>query len=181
MYDILLLSLFNQFTTFHCILYVHTCDLYFNYSFFFPCFEQYKCIAKKKTTMCVLNKISFYFQTQFCIALRYFATGSNYMDIADVHGVSRSTVCRAVKSVSDFFHRNLSRYVKWPDKTTDKANIAYKWYRKTRKPKVFGLVDGTHIPIACPRGFTRDENQYFCYKGYYSINAMVSTKNIYTM
>ena len=120
-----------------------------------------------------MNKIYFYFQKkQFCIALRYFATGSKYIDIADVHGVSRSTVCRAVKSVSDFFHHNLSRYVCWPDKTSEKANIAYKWYKKTKKPKVFGLVDGTHIPLACPRGFTRDE--YYCYKGYYSINAMVS-------
>ena len=114
----------------------------------------------------------YYFQ--FCIALRYFATGSLYSTIADSHGVSRSSVCRAVKSVSDFFHKNLTDYVNWPDSQYEKNNQAVLFYRQSRKPGCFGLIDGTHIPIECPKGADSDENQYYCYKGYYSINTMVS-------
>ena len=63
--------------------------------------------------------------------------------------------------------------MKWLDTETEKNINAKPWYTKTKKPKLFGLIDGTHVPIACPRGVTQDENQYYCYKGYYSINAMV--------
>ena len=107
------------------------------------------------------------------MALRYFATGSMYLTIADCHGVSKTTVCRAVQDVSDFFHDHLSDYVHWPDSLTEKQNKAFQFYREKRKPFCFGLVDGTHIPISCPQGLTQDENQFYCYKGYYSINAMV--------
>ena len=113
-----------------------------------------------------------------CVALRYFATGANYSLIADAHGVSRSSVTRAVQRLSNYFHRNLPQYVHWPDSTTDKTNKAVLFFREKKKPGVFGLVDGTHIAITCPRGVTNDENQYFCYKGYYSINTMVSSIKI---
>ena len=96
------------------------------------------------------------------------------MAIGDCHGVSKPTVCRAVKKVSDFFHDNLGDYVHWPDMATEKNNLSVVFYRERRqKPGCFGLIDGTHVPIACPRGLEIDENQYYCYKGYYSINTMV--------
>lgn len=106
-------------------------------------------------------------------ALRYFGTGASYLTIADCHGVSKSVVCKAVQSVSDYFHNHIENYVRWPDSKTEKTIKALPFFLKTRKPRCFGLVDGTHIPIGCPKGLVVDENQYFCYKGYYSINAMV--------
>ena len=102
------------------------------------------------------------------------ATGANYGAIADCHGVSRSSVTRAVKKVSNYFHDHLQQYVIWPNSTTEKNNNAVTFFHYKKKPGCFGLVDGTHVPIQCPRGVTTDENQYYCYKGYYSINAMVS-------
>ena len=110
-----------------------------------------------------------------CIAIRYFATGANYTCIADVHGVSKSSVTRAVKALREYFRQHLTEYVEWPKTNLDKQCKSAAFYRKTKKPQCFGLVDGTHIPISCPRGLGKDENQYFCYKGYYSINAMVGS------
>ena len=96
--------------------------------------------------------------------------------IGDCHGVSKTTVCRSVKAVSEYFRRNLSEYVHWPDSPTEKNNKAVVFFRERKqKPGVFGLIDGTHVPISCPPGLLKDENQYYCYKGYYSINTMVST------
>ena len=115
---------------------------------------------------------NFFILFQFCIALRYFATGAYYTPIGDCHGVSKSTVTLAVKKVSDYFHDHLSQYVEWPDSTTEENNNSVV-FKEKKKPGCFGLVDGTHVPILCPRGITTDENQYYCYKGYYSINTMV--------
>lgn len=84
-------------------------------------------------------------------------------------------VCKAVQHVSDFFHDHLDNYVHWPDTKTEKTIKALPFYKKTKKPRCFGLVDGTHIPIGCPQGLVLDEHQYYCYKGYYSINTMVSS------
>lgn len=120
--------------------------------------------------MCVIS-------LQMCVALRYFATGANYLDIADAHGVSKSSVCRAVRDVSEFFRFNLKEFVHWPDTEMEKLCKAVPFYTKTKKPRCFGLIDGTHVPIACPRGIVNDENQFYCYKGYYSINTMVSSQS----
>ena len=95
------------------------------------------------------------------------------MAIGDCHGVSKAIVCRSVQQVSNYFREHISEYVQWPDRESDKNGKAMPLFQETKKPKCFGLIDGTHIPIACPRGLTSDENQYFCYKGYYSINTMV--------
>ena len=129
--------------------------------------------------MCNPNLCSFF---QFCVALRYFATGADYLAIGDCHGVSKPTVCRAVRDVSNFFHKNLTDYVHWPDHVTEKTNKSVVFYRERKqKPGCFGLIDGTHVPICCPRGMGVDENQYYCYKGYYSINTMVSFNLLHTI
>ena len=127
--------------------------------------------------VCVIHVLmsSCHLHFQFCAALRYFATGANYLLIADCHGISKSTVCRAVKDVSEYFRRHISEYVKWPDTELEKTRNAVPFLKETKMPRCFGLVDGTHVAIGCPRGLTEDENQYFCYKGYYSINTMVCT------
>ena len=107
------------------------------------------------------------------IAIRYFATGASYTVIGDVHGVSKTSVHRAVKAISEYFRQHLQEYVEWPKTDVDRLCKSMAFYKKGKKPQCFGLVDGTHIPISCPRGINNDENQYYCYKGYYSINAMV--------
>jgi len=84
-----------------------------------------------------------------------------------------------VKQVSDYFHHHLTDYVHWPHTVTEKNNKAMPFYQETKKPKCFGMVDGTHIAISCPQGIDQDENQYYCYKGYYSINTMVSTVSLH--
>ena len=86
--------------------------------------------------------LNFFIFFQFCIALRYFATGASYATIGDCHGVSKTTVHRCVKAVSEYFRRNLTDYVSWPDRLTEKNNKAYIFYcERKQKPGCFGLID----------------------------------------
>ena len=101
--------------------------------------------------------------------------GANYTLIGECHGISKSTVCRAMRDISEYFRLHITEYVKWPDSEVEKNRNAVAFLKDGKKPRCFGLIDGTHVPIGCLRGLTEDDNQYFYYKGYYSINAMVCT------
>lgn len=114
------------------------------------------------------------FFLQMCLALRYFATGANYSVIGDTQGVTKSTVCRAVNEVADFFHANQGRFIRWPKTLQERCEISAEFKANFGGVAgVLGCVDGTHIGIIAPsekhRGFLNR-------KGFHSINAMVRTK-----
>ena len=107
-----------------------------------------------------------------CLALRYFATGSNYSLVADYQGVSIATVSRAVKNVSDYFYENSYQFIHWPETNIEKEELAANFNHDYGKPRVLGLVDGSHIAIRKP---VENEAAYVNRKGFHSINAMVMT------
>ena len=55
---------------------------------------------------------------QVLIALRYFATGSKYLVVADTLNVSKSSVCRCVWNVALALARLSSQVIKFPNATT---------------------------------------------------------------
>ena len=57
---------------------------------------------------------SYSFCFQFCLAVRYFATGSIYMVIADTQGVTKPTVCQAVKAVSNYLYYIARHHIRLP-------------------------------------------------------------------
>ena len=108
-----------------------------------------------------------------CLALRYLATGANYSVIGDTQGVHKSTVCRAVHEVVDFFCANQASFIKWPANFSKRCRISgdfYKLYGKV--PGVLGCIDGTHISIIEPKG---NQRGFLNRKGYHSLNVMVVT------
>jgi len=63
--------------------------------------------------------------------LYFFATGTHHIAVADVHGVSRSSVGRAVDRVVDALLRLMDNFIKMPDRANETMkefyNIASKY------------------------------------------------------
>lgn len=89
---------------------------------------------------------------------RYLATGDNYRTIADSHGISKSTLSRAlhrfVTAVNDHVY---PRVVDWPNDPQQLNGIANEFLERRGMPCVFGCVDGSLIEIVAP---TNDEPQF---------------------
>ena len=117
---------------------------------------------------------------QFCLALRYFATGGQYSLCGDTQHVSTSLVGRAVRDVSDYFYNHQKQYIRWPATLAEKITNAHRFYnhKKGKKPQIIGIVDGTHIAIKKPQ---KNESTYVNRKSYHSINATVSCAMYYKL
>ena len=112
------------------------------------------------------NNIGFVsFQT--LITLRYLAKGNFYSETGDIHGVSRSSVSRAIAEVVAALNQRLSN-IQFPTNDAELLEIKRKFYQAAGIPNVIGAVDGTLIPIIAPKG--QDEPAYVCRKGYHAIN-----------
>lgn len=104
---------------------------------------------------------------QLLITLRFYATGSYQLAIADLHGVSRSTVCRYIKKVSIAIARLRNKFIKWPEQN-DALNVKTNFFKIAGFPCIIGAIDCTHIPIRSPGG--EQAELYRNRKGYMSIN-----------
>ena len=83
---------------------------------------------------------------QFCLALRFYATGSFYSAIGDTKGVHKSSVSRAVRDVSNFLTSIHQRHVKFP-KREEFVGKAEEFARIYGFSCVIGCMDGTHVAI----------------------------------
>ena len=106
---------------------------------------------------------------QLCIALQYYATGSFYVLIGDLHGVSERTVGRVVDRVSRALAGKVDDFVRLPTQgEADTAMVSF--YQRGGFPNVWGAIDCTQIPIVCPNEF---ESVYTNRFGEYSINVQL--------
>ena len=83
---------------------------------------------------------------------------------ANTFGVACNTVGSVVFDVCDAISRHMGpKYLYLP---RDKQGMmeSSKFEAKYGMVQAFGYIDGTHIPIACPKINYQD---YFCYKQYY--------------
>jgi len=105
---------------------------------------------------------------QVLVALHWLGNAGYYHGIGDMHGISKSTVCRIVKRVINAtVDLIFPEVVKWPS-TAD--GISEEFFRKGGFPNVCGCVDGTLVRIDSPRV---DEAAYVDRYGDHSINAMM--------
>lgn len=113
----------------------------------------------------------FGFHSQMCLAIRYFATGSNYSVVGDFQGVTKATVSNCVREVAAFLYAKQRDYIIFPTTYQQRVEVARGFYdRFGEKPYCMGCVDGTHVPILRPHG---NEYTYVNRKGYPSLNVMV--------
>ncbi|XP_052234177.1 putative nuclease HARBI1 isoform X2 [Dreissena polymorpha] len=100
------------------------------------------------------------------VTLRYLAKGDFYSEVGDLHGVSRSSVCRCIQQVISAINRNLNN-ITFPTSLHDLAATKQKFHRVAGIPNVIGAVDGTLIPIQAP---SENPQTYVCRKGYHAVN-----------
>ena len=106
---------------------------------------------------------------QLLITLRYFATGAFFRMVADGHGPSEATVCRAVHRVTDAIIRHCPQAVSWPSDPRAITDIKHAFYQVAGISEVVGCIDGTHIPVCVPRA---QREAFINRKGFPSINVM---------
>ncbi len=103
-------------------------------------------------------------EIQVLIALRYYASGCFQNYAADLIGVNKSTVCRAIRRVSSFITR--VRYIHMPHDPRVLARSRVEFYAFKQFPRVIACVDGTHVRMPDP---STNEWEYVNCKGYHSI------------
>jgi len=105
---------------------------------------------------------------QLLVALHWMGNGSQYHGISDMHGISKSTVCRLLKRVVNaIIDRMFQQIVKWPE---NMDHIALDFMRKGGFPSVCGCADGTLININSP---VENEAVFVDRHGKHSINALM--------
>lgn len=104
---------------------------------------------------------------QLLLTLRFYATGSFQIVSGDLHGISKATVSRYIRKVSEAIASLSHLYINFPIEH-ERRKVAQDFYRIGRFPGVVGAIDCSHIPITSPGG---DNAETFRNrKGYFSIN-----------
>jgi hypothetical protein len=102
---------------------------------------------------------------QLLTTLHWLGNGGQYHGVADMHGVSKATVCRSISRVIKSINKNVFHdVVKWPENCQD---IAVQFLKNGGFPLVCGCVDGTLINIDAPH---QNEAAFVDRKGNHSIN-----------
>jgi hypothetical protein len=78
------------------------------------------------------------------VALRFYATGSFQAMIADVHKISRPSVARVMKDITDCLVRISLEFIKMPTQQKS-AHIMQGFHDIAGFPNVIGAVHDTHI------------------------------------
>ena len=101
---------------------------------------------------------------QLLLTLRFYATGSFQIVIGDTNGVSKATISRYIKIVSEAIASLRHHYICFPSGDEARA-VIQEFYRICNFPGVIGAIDCTHIPIQSPGGQNaevfRNRKQYF--------------------
>ncbi|XP_017473642.1 PREDICTED: putative nuclease HARBI1 [Rhagoletis zephyria] len=101
------------------------------------------------------------------LALRFYASGSFLITVADFCGVSTSTASRVVKRVSYAIAELSREYIKMPKSSAELEIVNRSFHRIANFPKVVGCIDCTHVKIQSPGGVNaeifRNREGYFSY------------------
>lgn len=116
-------------------------------------------------------------------ALRFFASGSFQLDIAENKhfAISQASVSRSIKEVINAVHDSglFTQWIKWPSTVEQLKRNREKFYLKHNFGGVIGCVDCTHVAIFPPTAYNYDplypEHIYVNRKGYHSINVQLIT------
>lgn len=107
---------------------------------------------------------------QVLVSLRFYATGSFYITIADTLNMSKSTAGRAVRLVTELLCRMTNRFICLPSRE-ELVNIKAAFHKIAGFPGVVGCVDGTMVKIKAPYV---NEADYICRKGYHALNIQMT-------
>lgn len=107
-------------------------------------------------------------ELQLQITLHWLGTGAQYHAIADMHGISKASVCRAVhNTVAAVTDTLFANYVKWPINVEE---VVERFFLMKGMPMVCGCLDGTLIKIDAPKN---NEEVFVDRHGNHSISCLV--------
>lgn len=106
---------------------------------------------------------------QLLSALRYFASGSLQLTLADCMELSASSVCKFVRQVAATLASISPDYIQFPE-PADSRHMTVEFLAIAGMPAVIGCIDGSLIPIRSPGGNTAE--LYRCRKGFLGLNIM---------
>ena len=105
--------------------------------------------------------------TQVFATLRYLSTGSFQQVTGDLHGISKSSVCRSIHAMCNAMCRHTDQYIRFPRTRQELRGTKQEFFFALAGfPGAVGAIDGTLIPINRPH----EEHLYVCRKGYHAIN-----------
>ncbi|XP_067635479.1 putative nuclease HARBI1 [Eurosta solidaginis] len=102
------------------------------------------------------------------LALRFYASGSFLITVADFCGVSVATASRVVRKVSIAIAELSAEYIKMPKTNMELEITARSFHRIASFPKVVGCIGCTHMKIQSPGG--ENAEIFRNRKGYFSYN-----------
>lgn len=116
-------------------------------------------------------------EQQLLIALRFFASGSMQMVVADVVGVCAASVCNHLPLVCDAIIALLPNFIKMPQSAAECREKAAEFRSIAGLTTVIGAIDCTHVKIQSPGG-PQAEN-FRNRKGFFSLNVQtISDKSL---
>lgn len=128
---------------------------------------------------CLLLNTTIYLNLQFCLAMRYYATGACFSLIAQAGDVTKSTVSRCVLEVTSFLVFVARYFIIMPMAEEAQRRKAIRFYNTNGgKGMILGRMDGTHFALRQPED---NPHLYINRKGYASINAMVCLQYMYML
>uniref|UniRef100_A0A914CUZ7 Putative nuclease HARBI1 n=1 Tax=Acrobeloides nanus TaxID=290746 RepID=A0A914CUZ7_9BILA len=104
-------------------------------------------------------------------ALRFYASGHFYYSLGDTQGVSKNTICNAVKESTSAINKRLIQHIGWPLDQRELDGIGIQFQEKSVPgiPNICGALDGCHVNIISP---SENEAQYVNRHHDHSINTM---------
>ena len=106
-------------------------------------------------------------EKKVAISLKLLGTTSDYLTVAALFGVGRST---AHQSFKDFINAALEvlvpEEIRFPKSSEDFAKSAAEFEQLWGFPMAIGAIDGCHVPFRAPKSLSGD---FYNYKGWTSI------------
>ena len=112
---------------------------------------------------------------RLAITIYKLARGDYIYTIGEMCGLTKSTVCVIVTEtcsaiINTLWDDTVKKY--FPTSRDDFKESMAKFGEEWQFPYAFAAVDGSHLPIKCPKSGAQAMKQYFNFKGFYSIVLM---------
>lgn len=94
-------------------------------------------------------------ETQLLVALRFYASGSMIIVVADFGGIHKSTASVTIRHVSEAIASLAPQIIKLPQNPRELDETKAAFYNVARFPNVIGAVDCTHVRIQSPGNYKK--------------------------
>lgn len=88
--------------------------------------------------------------TKLLLTLRFYALGTILLAAGDFVGVSKTSACNIVRTVTEAIASLRPLYIKMPDHHCSIQETRLKFYNIARFPRIIGAIDCTHVKLQSP-------------------------------